>query len=89
MNGYLPVEILRKPKQGFGLPFGEWLKTSKELQEQIYQHLNNLKHREIVNEHFVDKIISQHRDGHAAFYGEAVWIFAALELWFANHEALE
>ena len=85
MRGFLPNEIIRKSKHGFGLPFGEWLKTSNRLQELIYSMLGGLVERRIVRAEFIDSLIAQHRSGHAGYYGTAVWVFMALEAWLANN----
>ena len=85
MRGFLPNEIIRKSKHGFGLPFGEWLKTSNRLQDLIYSMLGGLVKRRIVRAEFIDSLIAQHRSGHAGYYGTAVWVFMALEAWLANN----
>jgi asparagine synthase (glutamine-hydrolysing) len=85
LAGFLPDEVIGKSKHGFGLPFGEWLKTSPPLQEQVYALLNALKQRAIVQPAFVDDLIQQHRAGHAAYFGSMVWILAMLEAWLQAH----
>ena len=87
MQGYLPEEIINKPKHGFGLPFGDWLRTSPRLQEMIYGCLSDLKKRDIIQSSFLDHVVLEHQRGHAAYFGEAVWIFFALEIWFKRHLA--
>lgn len=84
MKGFLPDEIINKPKHGFGLPFGEWLKTSKVLQDSVYERLEGIKKRDILLPRFIDTIINQHRSGHAAYYGTMVWVLAMLEEWFRS-----
>jgi len=85
IKDFLPDEIINKKKHGFGLPFGEWLKKSPELQNHIYKNLNNFKSRNILNENFVDEIIDKHRTQHAGYYGVFVWVIAVLEEWlYAN-----
>ncbi len=85
MADFLPGEIIRKKKHGFGLPFGLWLKTDKALGDLIYSHLSALKRRGIVDADFIDGLIAQHRDGHAAYYGYAIWDLAMLEAWLVRH----
>jgi asparagine synthase (glutamine-hydrolysing) len=82
----LPQEVLTKQKHGFGLPFGHWLKTSKLLQDIIYGNLSDLKKRNIISPLFIDNLISEHRDGHAAYYGTMIWVLAMLEQWFQEHD---
>jgi len=85
MSGFLPTAIINKPKHGFGLPFGVWLKSDRALREMIYSHLTDLKARRIVDAQFIDELISQHREGHASYFGYAIWDLAMLEAWMARH----
>ncbi len=85
LSRFLPPEIINKRKQGFGLPFGEWLKTSPELQELIYGSLSDLKKRHIIKPEFIDHLVETHRGGHAAYYGTMIWVLAMLEQWFQQH----
>ncbi len=85
MRDFLPREILHKPKHGFGLPFGEWLKTSVPLQQLVYGQLEALKGRGIVQDDFLDRLIETHRHGHASYYGTMLWVFAMLEGWLSSH----
>ena len=86
MVGFLPQEILTKPKHGFGLPFGVWLKTHARLRELIYGLLHALRSRGIVQPSFLDRLIRQHQDGHASYYGYAIWDLAMLEGWLQAHQ---
>ena len=85
MADFLPNEIIHKTKHGFGLPFGLWLKTDEALGELIYDHLTALKGRNINDPGFIDGLIAQHREGHASYYGYAIWDLAMLEAWLALH----
>ena len=86
LENFLPHEIINKPKHGFGLPFGEWLKTSPQLQDVVYSSLQAFKTRGIVRPEFIDELITTHRSGHAAYYGTMLWVFAFLEQWFQQHK---
>ncbi|MBN1378919.1 MAG: asparagine synthase [Gammaproteobacteria bacterium] len=85
MTGFLPQEIINKSKHGFGLPFGVWLKTSRELQDFIYKALDALKQREIIKSEYITRIVDAHRGEHAGYYGTMVWVLAILELWLQAH----
>ncbi|WP_439135227.1 asparagine synthetase B family protein [Pseudomaricurvus sp.] len=86
LTGWLPQETIDKRKQGFGLPFGVWMRTHKPLQELAYDSLNNLKRHGIFRSDFIDRAIRLHREGHAAYYGELVWVLMVLELWLSQHQ---
>jgi len=85
MRDFLPAEIIRKKKHGFGLPFGLWLKTDAQLGDLIYSHLSDLKERRIIDPVFIDQLIEQHRSGHASYFGYAIWDLAMLQAWLARH----
>jgi asparagine synthase (glutamine-hydrolysing) len=85
MRGFLPDEILLKKKHGFGLPFGVWLKTHQPLRELIYGLLSALKGRRLVKATFLDELIASHQQGHAGYFGYAIWDLAMLEAWLQAH----
>jgi len=77
----LPKEIINKKKHGFGLPFGEWLKKSPELQQITYGALEDIKKHDIFCDAFIDNLIVTQKEGHASYYGTMVWVVALLSLW--------
>jgi asparagine synthase (glutamine-hydrolysing) len=84
VRGFLPDEIIKKEKHGFGLPFGVWLKESKPLQDLVYGSLESLRPRGIVSREFIDRVAAEHRTGHAGYYGYAIWDMVMLEQWLAR-----
>jgi asparagine synthase (glutamine-hydrolysing) len=83
MRGFLPPEVLSKRKHGFGLPFGVWLAEHPGLRALAYDNLTALKRRGYLRPAFIDRAIHLHSRGHAAYYGELVWVLMVLELWLA------
>jgi asparagine synthase (glutamine-hydrolysing) len=86
MDGFLPDEIINKTKHGFGLPFGQWLKTHAGLKDMIHGYLDGLRGRRIIRPQFIDGLVEQHRDGHPSHFGYAIWDFAMLEAWLQAHD---
>lgn len=82
---FLPDKIINKEKHGFGLPVGEWLRKSPELQSLIYGALHALAKRGVLNGPFVDDVIARHQNEHAAYYGNIIWVLSMLELWLQKH----
>jgi asparagine synthase (glutamine-hydrolysing) len=82
MRGFLPDLIIDKKKHGFGLPFGVWTRSHNGLAALAADALASLKARRIVRPEFLDRVIRLHRDEHAAYYGELVWVLMVLEMWF-------
>jgi len=80
-RGFLADETLTKSKHGFGLPFGVWLKENKMLRDLTYDSLIAFKKRQLVNPHLIDNALNAHKNVHAGYYGELIWIMVVLELW--------
>jgi len=84
LRDFLPEEILRKQKHGFGLPFGVWACTNNELKEFARDNLNAFGTRGIVQPCFLDKLLREYLPAHPGYYGELVWILMMLELWLRS-----
>ncbi|MCB1844439.1 MAG: hypothetical protein KDI09_15870, partial [Halioglobus sp.] len=84
-TGFLPDAIIKKTKKGFGLPFGNWLKTDQNLANLVYSLLEGFKKRGIVKSAFIDTLISEHRSGHPGYYGYVIWDIAMLEAWLTSN----
>jgi len=85
MRGFLPNETLAKSKMGFGLPFGVWMRTDKDLQEFSLAKLEAFSRRGLLNPDWCSQLIAQHQKGHAAYYGVMIWILVLLEQWLSTH----
>jgi len=85
MGGFLPREIIDKRKHGFGLPFGHWMQHHTPLRELACDTLLRFRRRGIMQPVFIDHLITLHREGHTAYYGELIWVVMMLELWLATH----
>ncbi|WP_202410232.1 asparagine synthase-related protein [Pseudomaricurvus sp. HS19] len=81
LRGWLPDATIDKKKQGFGLPFGVWLKEYAPLQELARHHLHNLQQRGIIRPEFIARLQMLHESTHAHYYGEMVWILIVLDIW--------
>ncbi|NND66866.1 MAG: asparagine synthase [Halioglobus sp.] len=84
LKKWLPAQTISKDKQGFGLPFGVWMRTYDPLKEMAYDHLASLKQRGFIRADFIDRAIEMHQSEHAAYYGELVWILSVFEMWFSG-----
>jgi asparagine synthase (glutamine-hydrolysing) len=61
------------------------MQSHQPLQELAYDNLLKLKKRQWLNSAFIDELIDLHRNGHAAYYGELIWVLTVLELWLDTH----
>jgi asparagine synthase (glutamine-hydrolysing) len=44
-------------------------------------NLSRMKRRHYVRAGFIDEIVDLHREQHAGYYGEFIWVLMMLELW--------
>jgi asparagine synthase (glutamine-hydrolysing) len=85
VTGFLPEEIINKPKQGFGLPFGVWMANDDGLQALASDYLASLRSRDFIRPEFLDELLELHKAHHAGYYGELVWVLVMLAMWLEAH----
>jgi asparagine synthase (glutamine-hydrolysing) len=86
LRGFLPDDIIAKQKHGFGLPFGVWLQTHKNLQDLAWDSLSDLKSRNVIRGDFIEKLLQQHLEEHAGYHGTMVWVLMMLEQWYRQRQ---
>ncbi len=86
LKDVLPREIIDKKKHGFGLPFGVWMRTDETLKSLAHDSLSSFSRRGIVRPGLIDEMMTRHRDAHASYYGEMIWVLMMLELWLSSHD---
>lgn len=85
LRGFLPDAIIRKKKQGFGLPFGVWASRHAGLHNLAAESLHSLAERGFVRRAFIQTLLTQRLPEHPGYYGEMVWILMMLEQWLRKH----
>ena len=85
LRGFLPDEILAKPKHGFGMPFGDWMLAQPALAARADDALAGLASRGIVQPAFITELREAVRGGHAGYFGVMIWVLMMLELWLRAH----
>jgi asparagine synthase (glutamine-hydrolysing) len=86
LRGFLPDEIISKPKHGFGLPFGPWAIKHSALHRLAAESLGSLGTRGIVRPGFLKQLLDQRLIEHPGYFGEMVWILMMLEQWLQHHQ---
>ena len=81
LQGFLPDEIIKKKKQGFGLPFGLWANADATLKALATDSLNSLVERGLIRNDFIKTLLGQRLAEHPGYFGEMVWILMTLEQW--------
>jgi asparagine synthase (glutamine-hydrolysing) len=85
-NGWLPDEIVRRPKQGFDLPVDEWLRGP--LRELFHESVLNPRApiSSYVNQQFASGLYEAHRRRHGR-HGATLWSLIVLGRWMAKYLA--
>jgi asparagine synthase (glutamine-hydrolysing) len=83
MAPYLPREILRRKKMGFGVPLERWFRH--ELRELAHDTLLGQAARErgIMRPDYVRRLLDEHR-AETRNHHNRLWALLMLELWFRS-----
>jgi asparagine synthase (glutamine-hydrolysing) len=83
MKGLLPDAILNRPKMGFPVPFGKWLREGGGWNDVVRDVLLDRRSRErgIIDPAAVDQLLRDHADGRTDG-GDRLWSLLNLELWY-------
>jgi asparagine synthase (glutamine-hydrolysing) len=86
MAGILPEEILRKKKQGFGLPIAVWMRTDRAFQSMVRDTLFDARARSRGwwEPAFVEKLMTEHERG-GWDHADYLWRLFVLELWLRRY----
>src|SRR6266436_1314279 len=81
MAPYLPAEILRRKKMGFGCPIDQWLR--RELKDLAYDTLlaPAARERGLMRPDYVERLLNEHCT-YRANHHTRLWALLMLELWF-------
>jgi asparagine synthase (glutamine-hydrolysing) len=80
----LPIEVIQKKKHGFGIPVAFWMKSDPRMKEITCETLLSTRtyERGYIRRSFVEDLMRKHQTDGTAFYGDTLWTFLTLELWF-------
>lgn len=86
MADILPEQILRKRKQGFGLPIAIWMKEDPMLQARVREVLLDSRTRERgwIDPDFINRLVELHMAG-GWDHSNAIWQLLVLELWMRRY----
>ncbi len=61
------------------------MKQDRDLRKLSDDALKSLRERGVFNPGFLANLPRLHREEHAAYYGELLWVLTVMELWFQHH----
>jgi asparagine synthase (glutamine-hydrolysing) len=77
---FLPCEIVHRPKMGFPVPFGQWLREdSVKMVSEILLD-KRTRDRGYFNVSYIEKLFKSHRSGQRDFQNQ-IWMLLNFELW--------
>jgi len=82
LNKYIPNKLIQRPKTGFGIPVGEWLRTN--LKDWSYEIINQ-KNSYFYDSKFTKKLLFEHNYRNFD-HTEKLWSILMWELWFKEHD---
>jgi asparagine synthase (glutamine-hydrolysing) len=85
MKNFLPDEIIKKRKHGFGLPFGVWALTHPGLNHFMNETLDRFQDRRYLQVDYIQTIRRLHANEHPTYYGKMIWLMLILEQWLEAH----
>jgi asparagine synthase (glutamine-hydrolysing) len=82
---YLPRAIIERPKKGFGMPIGRWLREDlRSLANDALLGPSSLAATGRLRRTVVERMLREHGDG-VADHRQRLWTLLVLELWRARH----
>lgn len=86
MAGILPEQILRKKKQGFGLPISVWLRSDPAFQGTVRETLfdDRTRTRGWWDPAFVERLLAEHERG-SWDHADPIWRLYVLENWMRRY----
>lgn len=76
----LPRQIVNRPKCGFGVPIGKWLKDKEGLGRYLEMALDNVSCIPGINKEVLQRLILEHKNG-SANHEEMLWPIINFVLW--------
>ena len=81
MRGVLPAAILQRPKMGFPVPFGAWMRGPWQQVARDILLDRRSRQRGVIDTRAVEELLQAHADGRTDA-GDRLWSLLNLELWF-------
>jgi asparagine synthase (glutamine-hydrolysing) len=79
MKGILPPQIIDRPKMGFPVPVGNWLRGPYKHIVEEYVLSDRVRGRNIFDSNFVQKLVAKHNAGEN--HDERLWSLINFEIW--------
>jgi asparagine synthase (glutamine-hydrolysing) len=81
---YVPRELFDRPKWGFSVPLGRWLKTDLSYLSIEYLKPEKVKNAGLVNPEEVEKLLKRFYEKNQDYLYNRVWALICLHQWYYN-----
>lgn len=84
LRGFLPDEVMFRPKMGFGIPIESWFKNDLASFTEGVLLSDKAMSRGLFNEEYVKWMLKEHQQTRTN-YSSKIWALLTLELWFREY----
>ncbi len=84
MKGIVPRSIIKRKKQGFGVPINDWLEAGLKHEAELVFKQSSLLNSEYFRKQRISRILSQHQTSRK-IYKKQFWSLLTLALWHKIH----
>lgn len=84
LRGLLPEDILRRPKKGFGIPLGRWIRTDLRALFQEVLNPARIASQGIFRADVVHRLLTEHLEGHQN-NRKHLWNLFVFQMWYRTY----
>lgn len=81
----VPRKLLDRPKQGFGVPLADWMRTKLHKQLLRYANKDILKKQGIFNADKIHEFIEYLGKSNKSLYNSVLWSFYVFQMWYQEY----
>lgn len=81
---YVPKEIFDRPKWGFSIPLGKWLKGDLRFMIDDYLSTEVIQQAGFVNKAAVERLVSEFLSGKSDYLYNRIWLLICLHRWYID-----
>lgn len=83
-ENYFPKGFLNKSKHGFGVPVGDWLRSSLREELMSYSELHFLQNQQIFQPEYIQRLVNEHLSA-TKDHTFKVWTFYIFQKWYKHN----
>ena len=76
---YLPASLVNRPKTGFAVPVGKWMREKVPVRTMLWDYLLTDRQDDLLNRNYVRQLVREHDEGHN--HQHKLWALLMWEMW--------